>query len=302
MEPIPAEKLNKIMVVVGPTASGKTALAIELARAFNGEVISADSRQAYRTLNIGTNKVTKEEMNGIPHHLIDIADPQSVYTGADFLKDADEAIADIIARGKLPIVAGGTFFYVDLLLGNCVIAGVPANTALRADLEDLSAEELYEKLLTVDPEYAEIIDRHNPRRLVRAIEIAAEKGTMPPVALRQRYNACIIGIDIPREVLDERINKRVDEELARGLVEETKRLIADGLPGKRLEEIGLEYRVVLAHLRGEYEYEEMRILLKQKVRQYAKRQRTWLKKMLNIKWIPFDKTYQAYILVKEFIS
>lgn len=296
----PDKKLQKIVVVVGPTASGKTSLAITLATLSNGEVISADSRQVYRGLDVGANKVTKEERRDVPHHLVDIADPQNTYNAADFLKDADEAITDIAACGKLPIVAGGTFFYVDLLLGNRAIAGVPANTALRADLEDLSTEALYEKLVATDPHYARQIDKHNPRRLIRALEIAAECGTMPEVALEKRYDACVIGIDIPREVLKGRIDTRLDETLAKGLVEETKKLLAQDIPESRIKEIGLEYRVVLAHLRGEYDYERMRTLLKQKVWQYAKRQYTWLASMKNVHQISPSEEEKACEIMRDF--
>lgn len=294
------KKLHKIIVVIGPTASGKTALAITLAKIFDGEVVSADSRQVYRGLNIGTGKVAPEEMRGISHHLIDIADPSTKYTASDFLRDANSAIQDITARDKLPIIAGGTFFYIDILLGNRAVAGVPVNITLRANLERFSVEELYEKLLKLDPQYAERIDRHNRRRLERALEIVAEYGTMPALAPRQRYEALILGIDIPREILRERIGTRLDATLERGLVEETKDLLAQGIPESRLNEIGLQYRVVLAHLRGEYDYEEMHTVLKQKIWQYAKRQYTWLKRMKNVQWVSFDETQKAIELARNF--
>lgn len=300
MQPNSNGHLKKIVVIVGPTASGKTALAITLAKIFDGEVISADSRQVYRSLDIGTGKVTKEEMHNVPHYLIDIADSRTKYTASDFLRDADDAIADIIARGKLPIVAGGTFFYIDVLLGNRTLAEVPANETLRAELEALSTLDLYKKLEERDPEYAKRIDKHNPRRLERALEIVAEREKMPTVTLRKRYDTCVIGIDVPRDVLRERINMRLDETLARGLIEETKSLLTRGVPELWLNEIGLEYRVALAYLRGKYTYEEMRTILKQKVWQYAKRQRTWLKRMQNVQWIPFGEDEKAYEIVKNF--
>ena len=164
----------KILVVVGPTASGKTGLAIELAKRFNGEVISADSRQVYRGLDIGTAKTTKEEMDGVPHHLIDVADPKEVYNASDFKQGAEAAIADIVARGKLPIVAGGTFFYVDILLGRVALPDVPPNEQLRKKLEEKSAAELYQELQAKDPRRAAEIDPQNKRRVIRALEIARE--------------------------------------------------------------------------------------------------------------------------------
>ena len=296
-----SKKLRKIVGVVGPPASGKTACAINLAEKCNGEVISADSRQVYRGLDIGTDKVTHKEMRDITHHLIDIADPGTAYTAADFLRDADAAIADIAARGKHPIVAGGTFFYSDVLLGNRALAEVPASARVRAEIEALPADTLYKKLTALDPVYAKQIDKHNPRRLVRALEIVAEKGAMPNVVPRARYDACIIGIDIPPALLQERINTRLDKTLARGLVEETETLLAQGIPESRLNEIGLEYKVVLAYLRGTHTYEEMRAILKQKIWQYAKRQRTWLSKMKNVHWISPGEEEKMGAIIQKFL-
>jgi tRNA dimethylallyltransferase len=295
------KKLQKIVVIVGPTASGKTSLAIQLARLFGGEVVSADSRQVYRGLDIGTDTVTEAEMQGVSHHLIDVTEASVVYTAADFVRDADIAIADIAARGKLPIVVGGTFFYIDVLLGHRTLAGVPANSALRAELGTLSTEELHRKLADVDPTFAEQVDAHNPRRLIRALEIVTAKGTVPMFVPQQRYDTRIIGINVPLEILRERINTRLDETLARGLVEETKQLLRDGISKSRFNEIGLEYRVVRAYLDGAYSYEEMRTVLKQKICQYAKRQRTWLKKMKNIHWVSLNGTAQTSAIIQEWI-
>lgn len=295
------KKLQKIVVIVGPTASGKTSLAIELAKIFDGEVISADSRQVYQGFDIGTDKITRSEMQSVPHHLIDVADPTDTYTAADFMQDADKAIADITARDRLPIIAGGTLFYIDALLGNRMLAEVPANTALRAELEALPTEELYNKFALLDPQYAGQIDRHNARRLIRALEIVTTKGSMPTPARRQRYDACIIGIAVPRNVLRARIDTRLDETLARGLIQETKNLLTHGVPESRLNEIGLEYRVVLAHLRGEYSYEEMCAVLKQKVWQYARRQRTWLRSMDGVRWYGPADTRAIETATRQFL-
>lgn len=294
--------LQKVVVIVGPTASGKTALAVRLAEHCNGEIISADSRQVYRGLDIGTDKITQEDMRGIPHHLIDVADPQDTYTAADFVRDADAAIADIASRGKMPIIAGGTLFYIDALLGRKTLAGVPKNTTLRAELEMLSPETLHTRLSALDPQFAKRIDKHNPRRLVRALEIVSVKEAVPHATPHQRHDACIVGLDVPRTILQERIAARLDQTLARGLVEETKHLLAQGVSESRLNEIGLEYRIVLAYLRGEHTREAMRTILAQKIWQYAKRQLTWLKRMENIHWIPFDTPEKAYAIVQNFYS
>lgn len=294
-------KFKKIVVIVGPTASGKTVLAIKLAKQFDGEVISADSRQVYRDLNIGTNKLTTAEMEGISHHVIDIADPNKTYTVADFVRDADRAIADIVLREKLPIVAGGTFFYVDALLGNKTLVKADRDETLRTELEKFSTEVLYKKLVATDPRYAERIDRHNPRRIVRALEIIGARGSMPIVVRRQRYDACIIGVDVHPEILRERIDTRLDKTLKRGLVGETRNLLAQGISEPRLDEIGLQYRVVLAHLRDEYTYEEMRTLLERKVWQYARRQYTWLRKMEGVQWYAPADTIAIEAAVRQFL-
>ena len=179
-------------------------------------------------------------------------------------------------------------------------AGGGGGAGVRAELEVLPADTLYKKLARLDPAYSARIDRHNPRRLVRALEIVAEKGAMPNVVPCARYDACIIGIDIPPALLQERINTRLDKTLARGLVEETETLLAQGIPKSRLNELGLEYKVALAHVHGGCSHEEMRTILKQKIWQYAKRQCTWLAKMKNVQWIAFDDTEKARAIIRDF--
>lgn len=275
----------KILVIVGPTASGKTSLSIKLAKEQNGEVISADSRQVYRGLDLGTGKVTQEEMDGVPHHLLDIADPKEIYTAADFVRDGRAAIADIISRGKLPIIVGGTFFYTDALLGRIVTPEVPPNPLLRAELEKLSAPELFEKLQALDPERAEHIDEHNPRRLERAIEIALALGKVPQLPTEEIYDARILGIKIDQETLHKNIHTRLLARLDAGMIDEVKRLHEKGLSYERMEDLGLEYRYIARHLKDELSYEEMVEILETKIRQFAKRQMTWLKRDKSIEWI-----------------
>ena len=190
----------KVIAIVGPTASGKTSLSIALAQQFTGEIISADSRQVYQGLDIGSGKVTPDEMAGIPHHLLDIADPMTVYTGIDFVQDAEKALADILKREHTPIVVGGTFFYLDLLRGKVQAAPVLPNQAFRDSLEDLSNATLLKKLYAKDIDRAEKIDPHNRRRLVRALEITEALGTVPkPAETESPYEWLIIGIDIDKE-------------------------------------------------------------------------------------------------------
>lgn len=191
----------KIIAIVGPTASGKTALSIFLAKAHDGEVISADSRQVYRGLDLGTGKVTAEEMNGIPHHLLDVADPKERFSVSDFQKLGRAAIEDILSRGKLPIICGGTGLYVDTLLNNTALPEVPPNEELRKELEQLPTEKLFTRLEGLDPERAADIDRHNPVRLVRAIEVAEALGKVPKAKTSDEYEVLKIGLLPPDEVL-----------------------------------------------------------------------------------------------------
>ena len=274
----------KILVIVGPTASGKTSLSVKLAKHYNGEVISADSRQVYRGLDLGTGKVTHEEMQGIPHHLLDVADPRETYTVTDFVRDGRAAIQDIHARGKLPIIAGGTFFYVDALLGRIVAPAVPPNPLLRTELEKLSNEELFARLETADPARAAAIDRHNPRRLVRALEIVAAWGTVPEPMTNELYDAHIIGIQIDKEQLHKNIHNRLIARFDDGMLDEVRNLHAHGLPYERMEDLGLEYRYIARYLQGKLSYEEMVQTLEIKIRQFAKRQMTWLKRDTSIEW------------------
>jgi len=279
----------KVIVVVGPTASGKSSLAIELALRLNGEVISADSRQVYRGMDIGTGKVTPEEMQGVPHHLLNIADPaHDTYTATDFTRDAHAAISDILARGNTPIIAGGTFFYLDILRGKMGAAPVPPNETLRAELEPLTTDELTTRLSVLDPVRAASIDTKNPRRLIRAIEIATALGSVPAVTPTDSpYDWTILGIDIAPDHLRERIAMRLDERLTQGMIDEVSRLHSDGVSWKRLESFGLEYRFIAKHLQGELSEADMREQLFYAICGYAKRQRTWLRRDHDIIWLPF---------------
>ena len=278
----------KIIAVVGPTASGKTALSIELAKRFNGEVISADSRQVYRGLDIGSGKVTEAEMQGVPHHLIDIADISYRYTGADFVRDAKAAIADITARGKVPIIAGGTFFYLDLLRGKMSTAEVEPNLELQAELEKLTTEELFRKLSLADSARAATIESSNRRRLIRALEIIQTLGSVPPpTRTESEFDWLIFGIDIERDTLNARIEERMLQRLKNGMREEVEALLAAGASAERLVDFGLEYRFLTRNIQKEIPYEVMTEKLFTKIKQFAKRQKTWLKRDTEIIWEPF---------------
>ena len=294
---------EKIVVVVGPTASGKTDLAITIAEQFTGEVISADSRQVYRGLDVGTAKVTVEEMRGVPHHLIDVADVTEVFTVTDFKAQTEATITDITNRSKLPIIAGGTFFYVDALLGKTGTAAVPPNPELRADLEQESTPGLFAKLQTLDPNRAAAIDEHNPRRLIRAIEIATALGTVPKATTGDLpYETLIIGIDVDREELRARIEARAPQWLKDGLVEEICGLLETGVTRERLHEIGFEYQVGLELVDSQITEEEFLVKIVQKNWQYAKRQLTWLKRDPDIEWYARDQTDDVLNRVQQFLG
>ena len=294
----------KAIAIVGPTASGKTALSIALAQHFNGEVISADSRQVYKGLDIGSAKVTPEEMDGVPHHLIDIVDPKTVYTGADFKQDGEVTLDDITHRGKLPIIAGGTFFYLELLKGTMQSAPVPPNPILRAQLEQKTNEELFAELITKDPRRAETIDPDNPRRLIRALEVIDTLGVVPEVPpIDLTYDWLTIGIDVPTEILNERIYQRIIARLQIGMIEEVEDLHKNGLSWERLEAIGLEYRYCAYYLQNKLTREELIEQLGSKSRQFAKRQRVWLKRDTSIHWLPFPANNKdAILLVEQFLK
>src|SRR3989344_1028936 len=212
------QKKPKLLVIVGPTSSGKSALAVSLARKFGGEVISADSRQVYRGLDIGTGKITKLEMKGVPHHLLDEMSSHRIFTAHDFAEKARAAISDIAARGKLPILAGGTGLYLDVLAGRVTLPNVPVNKKLRARLSKKTPAQLFSLLKKRDPERAKTIDPHNPRRLIRALEVTATLGTVPkPAAYRSLYNALWIGLDVDLSKLEKKIASRLSTRLKRGM-------------------------------------------------------------------------------------
>lgn len=292
----------KILVIVGPTASGKTSLSIELAKQFNGEVISADSRQVYRGLDIGSAKVTAEEMDGVPHHLIDIADPKDTYNASDFKRDAEKAIADILSRGKLPIICGGTFFYIDTLLNKVSLPAVEPDEILRAELEEKDASELLSILERLDPVRAGNIEKDNKRRLVRAIEVATTLGTVPPASPEDSpYEVLSIGLSVNMETHGEILKARILERLQIGMVEEVESLIKAGITHEKLDSFGLEYRYISRYLQGLLKYEDMIEELTIKSRQFAKRQMTWLKRDQTIKWFERGDKHIVHV-VKEYLG
>jgi len=292
---------KKLLVIVGPNASGKSDLAVKLAKKFNGEVVSADSRQVYKGMDIGTGKITKEEMQGIPHYLLDVASPKRKFSVAQYQKKTIEAIKKIQRKGKLPILCGGTGFYVQAVVDGLVFPKVKPDWKLRKTLEQKSAKELYEYLKKLDPERAKTIEKDNKQRLVRAIEIVLKTGKPVPKLKKQKlFDVLMIGIKRDKEELKERIRKRLLKRLKQGMIEEVKKLKESGLSWKRLEEFGLEYRWIARYLQGKIGYQEMIEKLQKDIEDFAKRQLTWFKRDKRIHWIKSFK--EAKELVEEFIK
>ena len=224
----------KILVVLGPTATGKSDLAVLLAKKYNGEVISADSRQVYKGLNIGSGKITKKEMRGVPHHLLDVISPRTRFSVDAWKRKTEQKIKDIVSHGKLPIICGGTGFYIQSIVDDIILPHVPPNKKLRNELEKKDAQSLFTILQKLDPERAQTIEQHNPVRLVRAIEIATALGAVPPLNKMTRgalatYEFLQIGLTLPDTQLKERIIKRLDARLKKGMLREAQKLHDNGL-------------------------------------------------------------------------
>lgn len=295
-------KSARILIIVGPTASGKSDLAVKLAKKFKGEVVSADSRQVYRGLNIGTGKITKEEMCGVPHHLLDVADPKKQFTAAEYKTLAEKELNAVLARGKLPIVVGGTGFYIDTLTGQVSLPEVPPNASLRAKLEKKSAAELFAMLKKKDLMRAASIDRHNKVRLIRALEIIEALGKVPKIRNKKpKYKYIWIGIKPDKEMLEERILKRLGMRIP-GMVREAKQLHTDGLSYKRMEELGLEYRYLARLLQKNITQKQFVDELYKEIKRYAKRQDTWFKRNKEIKWFAPPLTSRDFDTIRTLLE
>jgi tRNA dimethylallyltransferase len=304
--------MNKLVVILGPTASGKTELSIKLAKKYNGEVVSADSRQIYKGLDVGSGKVTKKEMQGIPHHLLSIANPKRKFSVAQYQKLALKAIRNIQKKGKLPILVGGTGFYIQSVADGVLIPEVKPNWELREKLEKLTTAQMSEKLEKLDAERAKNIDKNNPRRLVRALEIVLSTGK--PVQKLQNNNSQFsvikIGIKKSKKNLEQLINKRLIKRLAKNAIIDEVKNLRKTLSWKRLEEFGLEYKFVAQYLQNKITRQEMIDKIQKESEHYAKRQMTWFsahggsasggKKDQRIRWIINHK--EAFTLIDKFIK
>jgi tRNA dimethylallyltransferase len=274
----------KLIVICGPTATGKSDLGVILAHAFNGEIISADSRQIYNGLDIGSGKITEEEMQNVPHHLLDVINPGEEFSVAKYKELADKAIFGIIGHSKLPILVGGTGYYIESVVDDIAPPEVSPNELLRVKLEQLNTEQLFEYLQNIDPVYAEKIDKDNPRRLIRAIEIVKALGKMPDVVKNERFEILMIGLDLPDEELKEKIKIRTEKRLQDGMIDEIKQLNKDGYSYETLSSLGFDQRIVVDYIENKINTDELKEQLINANWHYAKRQRTWFKRDTRIKW------------------
>ena len=288
-------ELKPLVILVGPTAVGKTAASIGLAKALNGEIISGDSMQIFRGLDIGTAKITKEEMQGVPHHLIDIKEPWETFSVAEFKRLADEAIADIHDRGKLPIIVGGTGFYINSVLYEYHFGEADTDEAYRAELEQYAEahgnEALWNILQEKDPDSAAKLHSNDTKRVIRALEVLHVTGI--PASERQstvdkqtmRYNAVYIALNMPREVLYDRINRRVDIMIQDGLEAEVRTALANGVVQDALSMTSIGYRQMVQYFNEEISFDRAVELIKRDTRHFAKRQLTWFRHDPNIQWV-----------------
>lgn len=307
---------QKLIVILGPTSSGKTSLSLKLAKKFNGEIISADSRQVYQNLNIGSGKVSKHQQKIARHHLLDVVRPQKQYSVSQYQRDAKYAAAQITSRGKIPFLVGGTAFYIYSVIDDLAFPKVKPNPKLRKRLEIKSAPELFRLLKKLDPKRAKTIDKHNKRRLIRAIEIIKATGSPVPSLRKQgsNYDFLILGLN-PKDI-KARIAKNVRLRFKKGLLKEVQNLMNNGVSPKRLNEIGLTYKLAADFLTvhknarparrtrlGEAgggsrksEYTELADKIITAEQQYAGRQMTWFKRDKRINWITNQKQAEKYII------
>jgi tRNA dimethylallyltransferase len=296
----------RAVAIVGTNASGKSALGVAVALRFGGEVISADSRQVYRGLDIGTGKLSRDEMQGIRHYLIDVMDLETRYSVADFQKSAYRLIDEITARGKLPVIVGGTGLYVRSVVDGYQLTTAQPDLALRDRLEQLTNDELHRRLKELAPDAAKTIDPRNRRRIIRAVEIAEQGFPVKTSHVNApQYEFCQLGLTWPRDVLRERIRSRLRARLDEGMIGEVRDLLSQGVSYERLEALGLEYRFVARFLRGGYaSEEELFDELSRAIYRFAMRQLAWFRRDKSILWLDHtrDLQEQAFGLIAGFLE
>ena len=292
------QKLQKLIIILGPTAAGKSDLAVKLAKKFNGEIVSADSRQIFKGMDIGTGKITKKEMNSVPHYLLDVVSPKRRFSAAQYQKLAINAVNKILKKEKLPFLVGGSPFYIYSIVEGWKFPKLKPDWKERKKLEKNTASELFKILKKLDKNRAKNIDKFNKRRLIRAIEIAKILGKVPKIEKNPQYNCLLIGIKKEPEVLRKLIEKRLEKRLKEGMIEEVKKLHKNGISWKRLEDFGLEYRWIARFLQKKINQKEMIESLQKDIEHFSKRQMTWFKRDKKIKWV---KNYrEAENIVKAF--
>lgn len=300
----------KVAVITGPTATGKTALGVLLAKELNGEIVSADSMQVYRRMNIGTAKVTNEEMQGVSHHMIDVAEPSDSYSIARYVKEADACVQDILSRGKLPIIVGGTGLYIDSLVAGRNFGDIPSDRYFRLELDSrydsLGGEKMLDELRAVDPERAKKLFPSDKNRILRALEVYHTTGRTitehdaETQKLPKRYDAAVIALSFEnRADLYARIDARVDFMVQAGLFDEVRSILQSGVPEKSTAMQAIGYKEAAMALRGEISKDEAIEIIKQESRRYAKRQLTWLRRKENIGWILWN-TVPDFESVRQF--
>ncbi len=295
--------LPKLIVILGTTACGKSGLGIDLARRFHGEIVSADSRQVYRGLDLGTGKVTEAEMQGVPHHMLDVVEPNQPYSVAEFQQGAYAAIDSILARGRTPFLVGGTGLYVRAVTEGFSFSDARPDPALRAELEDKAAGELYALYRARTGKELTGGEEHNRHRLVRTLEKLAA-GDPAPAPSRPRYDCLLLGVTYPREVVCRRIDERLQRRIDDGMLQEVARLRAAGASDAFLEGLGLEYRYILWYLTGKIgSLDELKDELGRAIKRFAKRQMVWFKKDRDVLWLDTaaDPLAQAVEAVERFL-
>jgi len=300
---------NKIVVLVGPTAVGKTYVSVELAKRLNTEIISADSMQIYKEMNIGTAKITREEAQGIIHHMIDIIKPDESFSVSEFKSESEKIIDNILEKSQIPIIVGGSGLYVNSLIYDLDFGNAKSDNKIRDYFTSLYNEHgedfLYEKLKEVDPESAEKIHKNNVKRVIRALEvheITGQKFSELNTDIRKqskKYDCILIGLNMDRKILYERINKRVDKMLSDGLIEEVKSLIEKGYDKNLVSMQGIGYKEIVDYLEGKTELEETVNILKRNTRRFAKRQFTWFLRDINVKWFNINTINEIDIIVDD---
>lgn len=289
-----------MIVILGATATGKSDIGVKLAKKLNGEIISADSRQVYKGMDIGAGKISAKEMQGIPHYLLNCASPKRKFTIAQYQAQTIDVANKILRKKKVPFLVGGSPLYIYSIVKGWQFPKLKADLKLRKTLEKKDIAELFSLLKKLDSRRAAAIEQKNKRRLIRAIEIAKHLGKVPPLKTNPKFDCLLLGLKLPKEILKEKIKKRLSRRFEKGMIKEVAKLNENGVSWKRFEELGLEYKWIARFLKKEISKEKMKGKLQKDIEQFARRQMVWFKKDKSIKWIKNRK--EALKLSKEFLE